>query len=125
MDYNLSANLKQMQFYVCPTCHNIVTSLCGVEVKCCGHVLEPLQAQVGTGEHEIQAERIENDLYVSLDHPMTKAHNISFIAYVYQDRMTMVKLYPESQPEARIPYRGHGKILVYCQVHGLFSLDIR
>lgn len=43
---------------------------------------------------------IEHEFFVHIDHPMTKEHYISFIAYVTADRYTLVKLYPEQEAAA-------------------------
>lgn len=55
---------------------------------------------------------------------MTKQHYISFIAAVSSDRIEMVKLYPEGNPEAGFRISGIKKIFFYCNRDGLFSLDV-
>ena len=44
---------------------------------------------------------IEHEFFVHIDHPMTKEHYISFMAYVTADRYTLVKLYPEQDAQCR------------------------
>ena len=55
---------------------------------------------------------------------MTKQHYISFIAALSSDKLQMVKLYPEGNPEARVKMNGVKKILFYCKRDGLFSVSI-
>ena len=55
---------------------------------------------------------------------MTKQHYISFIAALSSDKLQMVKLYPEGNPEARVKMNGVRKILFYCNRDGLFSISV-
>ena len=50
--------------------------------------------------------------------------NISFVAYVSFDKINIVKLYPESNPECRFQLRGKGYLYYYCNRHGLFKHKI-
>lgn len=72
--------------------------------------------------HTIQVEQADGDYFVTLAHPMTKQHYISFIAYITTDHVHLRKLYPEQIAEARFPIMGNGVIYAYCNQHGLFSL---
>lgn len=40
------------------------------------------------------------------------------------DRLQMVKLYPEGDPEARLNIAGVKKLFLYCNKDGLFRLDL-
>ena len=66
----------------------------------------------------------ENEIFVSLNHEMSKEHYISFIAYVTNDRCEIVKLYPEQNAEARFLKRGRGMIYAYCNKDGLMKKNI-
>ena len=66
------------------------------------------------------AEEIDGELFLTVPHEMSKAHYISFIAYVTTGRSDLVKLYPEGQPGARFYPRGSGWLYWYCNRHGLF-----
>lgn len=70
-------------------------------ISCCGIVLPTLEAEETNENHRIYYERIENELYVSIQHPLSKDHFISFIAYLTYDRCEIVKLYPEQNGEVR------------------------
>ena len=72
-------------------------------------------------EHSLKIEAVEDEYYVSLDHPMTKEHYISFIAAVYDNGLQLVKLYPESAAEARFKISRLKFFIAYCNHHGLFS----
>ena len=67
---------------------------------------------------------VENEIFVSLNHEMSKEHYISFIAYVTNDRCEIVKLYPEQDAEARFLKRGKGMIYAYCNKDGLMKKNI-
>lgn len=55
---------------------------------------------------------------------MTKAHYISFIAYLTNDRCEIVKLYPEQNAETRFLKRGKGIINAYRNKDGLIKKNI-
>ena len=119
-------NMKRMKFYVCPDCGNILTASGGGELHCCGRRLEPLQMRSADEAHQAQVQEIEEDWYVTFDHPMEKEHFFRFAACVTTDKVLLVRLYPESGGEFRIPQiRGGGKLYLCCSRHGLFEVKIR
>ncbi len=117
-------SMKKTDFYVCPKCGNIMTGMTACSVSCCGKKLLPLEAKKAEGEHQLKVEKIENDYFLSTDHPMTKDHYISFVALVTGDTMVMCKQYPEWNLQVRIPMIGHGRLLWYCTEDGLFYQNI-
>lgn len=93
-------------------------------VSCCGITLPPLEAEDADENHQIKFEKVEDEYFVSVDHPMTKEHYISFIAYYTGDRFEFVKLYQEANAEVRLSGHKHGTIYWYCNHHGLFKKRI-
>lgn len=118
---NRGGNMLRGKFYVCPVCGNVIHSTGEAMLSCCGVSLPPLEAE----DEDCGIEKIEDELFVTLDHPMTREHHISFFAYVTLDRTELVKLYPEGNPEARFFNRGRGKLYWYCNRHGLFCREIK
>ena len=121
---NRHGNMQKSRFYVCPVCGNVIFAAGEGAFSCCGVQLPPLEREEDDPEHQITTERIEDDLFVSVSHPMEKTHYISFFAYVSADRVQIVKLYPEQNAEARFPARGRGTLYAYCNHHGLFGKRI-
>ena len=119
---NVSANLLRGKFCVCPICGNVIHCTGDAVVSCCGIALPPLEAEEGDGEHMLTLENVEDEVFLTVDHPMTKEHFISFVAYVTTDRLQLVKLYPEGNAETRMQLRGRGYIYYYCNRHGLFKM---
>ena len=117
---NISANMLRGKFYVCPLCGNAVHSLGNAVVSCCGITLPPLEAEQTDDDHAITVETVEDEHFITVHHPMTKQHFISFVAFVTADRIQMVKLYPEGNAETRLQLRGIGQIYFFCNRHGLF-----
>ncbi len=117
-------NVKKTKFYVCEKCGNILTSVGNAEIVCCGRKLSPLQAKESDEEHKLNIEIIEDDFYITFEHPMSKEHYISFFSYVRFDRVLIVRLYPEQGSELRFPQMRGGKMYYYCNTHGLFELKI-
>ena len=120
LNRNVSANMLRSKFHVCPLCGNILHSTGNSVISCCGITLPPLEAEEADESHTLDITTVEDERFLSLSHPMTKEHYISFIAYLTSDRIQMTKLYPEGNAETRIQPRGAGYLYWYCNRHGLF-----
>lgn len=122
---NTCGNMLRCRFYVCPVCGNVMHSTGDALVSCCGITLPALEAEEADADHEITVEAVEDEHFVTLRHPMTKAHFISLLAYVTADRIQLVKFYPEGNAETRLQLRGRGQFYYYCNRHGLFRMSSR
>lgn len=118
---NVSSNLLRSHFYVCPLCGNILHATGKAVVSCCGIPLPPLEAEATDADHTLTIEKVEDEYFVTVPHPMTKDHYISFIAHLTMDRLQMVKFYPEGNAETRFSLRGGGFLYLYCNKHGLMK----
>ena len=121
---NVSANLLRGKFCVCPLCGNVLHSTGSALVSCCGITLPPLEAEDADEEHGITIETVEDEHLITVHHPMTKEHFISFVAFVTCDRVQLVKFYPEGNAETRMQLRGRGQLYYYCNRHGLFRKKV-
>lgn len=121
---NVSANLLRGKFYVCPVCGNAIHSTGNALVSCCGITLPALEAEEGDDDHGISIEHVEDEQFITVRHPMTKQHFISFLAFVTCDRVQLVKFYPEGNAETRMQLRGRGQLYYYCNRHGLFKKKV-
>jgi len=121
---NISANMLRCKFYVCPICGNTIHSTGNAVVSCCGITLPPLEDEDTDIDHTVTIENVEDEHFISIHHPMTKQHFISFVAFVSSDRLQMVKLYPEGNAETRLQLRGKGYLYYYCNRHGLFKKKV-
>ena len=121
---NISANMLRCKFYVCPVCGNIIHSTGNAVISCCGITLPPLEAEEPDEAHAVIIERVEDEHFITVQHPMTKQHFISFMAFVTSDRFQMVKFYPEGNAETRLQLRGMGVLYYYCNRHGLFKKKV-
>lgn len=122
---NRAGNMFRSKFYVCPVCGNAVHATGEALISCCGITLPPLEAEEADAEHSMQIEKVEDEYYVSLPHPMTKTHYISFLAAMSDQAIQLVKLYPEGNAEARFKTSRVKFILAYCNRHGLFQWKVR
>ncbi|MBP3659848.1 MAG: helix-turn-helix domain-containing protein [Oscillospiraceae bacterium] len=117
---NVSANLLRSKFHVCPLCGNVLHSFGSALVNCCGITLPALEAEEADNDHTVTIEKVEDEQFLTIRHPMTKEHYISFLAFVTADRVQLVKLYPEGDAQTRLQLRGLGRLYWYCNRHGLF-----
>ena len=121
---NRSANLLRSKLYVCPLCGNVLHATGQAVVSCCGITLPPLdisEADDADEHHQLTLERVEDELFVTIHHPMTKDHYISFIACLTGDKLQLVKLYPEGDASCRFKITGAGVLYFYCNRHGLMK----
>ena len=122
---NVSSNMMRSKFYVCPVCGNVIHSMGETVIQCHGLMLSALESEPADDQHKISVERVEDEYFVSISHPMTKEHYISFMAAAASDSMQMIKLYPEWNAEARFKISCFKKIYFYCNRDGLFSIDVK
>jgi len=133
---NRTADMRKVAFYICPVCGNVIQTTGEAVVSCCGITLPPLEAEPCTtepadpdgtdpdSEHRIDIEVVEDEYYVTLDHPMSKTHYISFLAAVSDRTVQLVKLYPEENAEARFKMDRVERIYACCNRHGLYMLEL-
>ncbi len=120
---NRAADMLRSRFYVCPVCGNVIQASGDAVISCCGITLPPLEAEPAEGAHAIRTVASEDEYYVTVGHPMTKDHYISFLAAVSDQGVQFVKLYPEGSAEARMKMSRVRYILAYCNRHGLFRAE--
>ena len=120
---NKACNMSKGKFYVCPVCGNVIQTTGEAVISCCGITLPPLEAESPDQDHELKIETVEDEYFVTINHPMTKEHYISFIAAISDNGAQLVKLYPEGDPQSRFKINRIRKLYAYCNRHGLFEVD--
>lgn len=121
---NTAGNMMRSVFYLCPKCGNVVHSTGEAVVSCHGAWLEPAPIAPADEEHMLFLEGVEDEYFLRVNHEMTRGHHITFLAAISQDRVQMVKLYPEQNPETRFQARGVRQIVFGCSRDGLFRQDV-
>lgn len=121
---NVSANMRRCHFYVCPICGNVLHSMGRASVSCHGVMLPPLEAEPCDGAHPITVAPVEDEFLITVHHPMTRRHHILFLAFVTDDRLQLIRLYPEGSAQTRVKRCGKGSVYACCNRDGLFRLDI-
>lgn len=115
----IGGNMKNSKFYVCPVCGNIACCTGSAEITCCGRRLEALTAEKADENNKLNVCEVENDWFITSEHPMNKKEYISFAAFLTGDKVQIIKQYPEWNFQIRIPRRGHGKLVWYSTNEGL------
>ncbi len=121
---NRSSNMLKSRFYNCPVCGNVIFARGEAMISCCGIRLPAAEPEEPDPAHRLTAERSEDEIYVTADHPMSKEHHLTLIAYMTADRCETAALYPEGNAETRFFYRGGGWLYAYCNRHGLFRQKV-
>lgn len=116
----VGGNMKHTKFFVCPTCGSIVTSTGNASISCCGRPLAVLEAKKAADVDKLRCEMVEDEWFITTDHPAEKDNYISFVAFATGDSLQILKQYPEWELNARLPRRRHGKLIWYSTTKGLF-----
>ncbi len=118
---NRASDMARSKFYICPVCGNVIRTVGEALVSCCGITLPPAEPEEPDPDHLIRVEISEDEYYVTVEHPMTKDHYISFLAAVSDHGVQFTKLYPEGNAEARFRIDRVKGLYAYCNRHGLFE----
>lgn len=115
----------------CESCGAIINALvdceCDCGFKCCGDEmveLLPNSVDASFEKHVPTYERVEDEIFVKVNHVMEKDHFIEWIALVTDNKQCMQKLYPEQNAEVRFKYIPGSSIYAYCNKHGLWKADV-
>ena len=102
------------------TCENCGIKCCGEEMK----LLVPNSVDAAVEKHVPTYEKVEDEIFVKVNHVMEKEHFIEWICLVADNKEYMVKLYPEQNAECRFPYVSGSTLYAYCNKHGLWKKDV-
>ena len=121
-----------MKFYKCEICGKIVAMVkeTPVDTMCCGQPMRELVPGTtdGATEKHVPVYTLEgNTVRVkvgSVEHPMTDAHHIEWIAIETENGNQRKELKPGDKPEATfalVPRDKVKSVYEYCNLHGLWK----
>ena len=121
-----------MKFYKCEICGKIVAMVkeTPVDTMCCGQPMRELVPGTtdGATEKHVPVYTLEgNTVKVkvgSVEHPMTDAHHIEWIAIETENGNQRKELKPGDKPEATfalVPLDKVKSVYEYCNLHGLWK----
>ena len=105
---------------MCPICKNVILSTGEVSTTCCGINLVPEESETIEGIVKVSRDEIEVDILS----PMMKDNYVLFIAYVTNDKIDFIKMYPEGESKMIFLKRWHGIIYYYDIRKGLYCEKI-
>ena len=124
---------KELVLKKCEKCGAVIKVIedckcddCGI--KCCDEqmkVIKPNSVDAAVEKHVPTYERVEDEIFVKVNHVMEKEHYIEWIAMVTDTREEFVELYPEQNAECRFKYVPGAKLYAYCNKHGLWVEDVK
>lgn len=122
--------MKEVKFYICSHCGNIITKIhdAGVPVVCCGEKMkEILPGSVDAAvEKHLPVVTVEGDTLTaavgSVEHPMSEEHWIDWIYVLTERGGQLKKLVPGEKPQLTFALGGEKPLAVYayCNLHGLW-----
>ena len=122
----------QVSFYKCELCGNMVGMIknAGGQLVCCGKPMTKLEANTteASQEKHIPMVNIDNEKIAvqvgSVPHPMVPGHSIEWIALVSDSGTERVSLSMSDEPKATFYYRKNADIYAYCNLHGLWKVEL-
>jgi len=126
--------MKNVKFYVCPHCGNLVEMVndAGVKPVCCGQKMTELVPNTveASGEKHIPAVTV-GDGFVevnvgSVDHPMVDVHWIEWVQLITDKGSYRKVLNPGEAPKVYFLLGGEKPeaVYAYCNLHGLWKTDL-
>ena len=112
-------NMKNTVFYICPVCGNLIFSASPAGVQCCGRTLEPQKPRKAEEHQRLHTEPVEDEWYITTDHPMTKTEHIAFAALLSGGSLRVWRQYSEWDFQLRLSRREHGLLVWYSTRDGL------
>lgn len=97
-------------------------------MMCCGKEMEdiiPNTVECAVEKHIPTYDKVEDEIFVKVNHVMEKEHYIEWICMVNGDEKIKVMLYPEQDASTRFPYIKGAKIYAYCNKHGLWETEVK
>ena len=126
--------MKNVKFYVCPHCGNIVEMVhdAGVNPVCCGQKMNKLipNSVDASGEKHVPAVKVNGSVVEvnvgSVDHPMVDVHWIEWVELVSDKGIQRKYLNPGEAPKVRFHLIEEKPLAVYayCNLHGLWKAEI-
>jgi superoxide reductase len=125
-----------MEFYKCAVCGKIVAMVKDGfgDVVCCGEPMEKLLPNTsdGAGEKHVPVAKMEGNVLSvmvgAVEHPMSAEHHIEWIALETSLGNQRKILKPTEKPEAKfalLPDEKVKAVYEYCNLHGLWKLDMK
>ena len=111
--------LKEIHFYICPSCENLVFSAKTANISCCGRTITESNSRKADNKEQMIVEKVEYDWYITSNHPMKKNDYISFSAFFINGKFEVYTHYPEWNYELRIPQTGRRRLYWYSPKDGL------
>ncbi len=116
----------------CKSCGAIVRVIedCNCEncgILCCGEAMEvlvPNSVDAAVEKHVPIFEKVEDEIFVKVNHVMEKEHFIEWISLIADNKEYFVKLNPEQDAECSFPYIPGSVLYAYCNKHGLWKKDV-
>ena len=121
-----------MKFYKCDICGKIVAMVKAtpVDTVCCGHPMRELVPGTtdGVADKHVPVYTLEGNTVTvkvgSMEHPMTDAHHIEWIAIETENGNQRKELKAGDKPGATFALVPHDKVksvYEYCNLHGLWQ----
>jgi transcriptional regulator with XRE-family HTH domain len=122
-DEKQGGNMRRIKFFACPQCGNIITSTGDAIISCCARKLEALSVLNNTNDELVEFSENEDEIFLKVNHEMTKENYIRFVAWVSIDTCILKKLYPEQEPFVLFPKVNKGNWFICDSSNNLIKIN--
>ena len=127
--------MKELKFYVCSHCGNLVEMVhsSGVPMICCGEAMKELVPNTvdAAGEKHKPVVTVEGSTVTvvvgSVAHPMTDAHLIQWVVLETEQGVQRKELAANAEPKAVFTVAEGDKVVAayaYCNLHDLWKTEV-
>ena len=126
--------MKNVKFYICPHCGNIVEMVndAGVKPFCCGQKMQELVPGSVDASHEKHVPDVKVSEGVvevnvgSVNHPMEEVHWIEWVKLITDKGNYRKWLHPGEAPNVKFLLNEEKPLAVdaYCNLHGLWKKEL-
>ena len=123
------------RFYICKKCGKIIEMVQNTQIDtvCCGQVMEILESGTIDASHEkhVPVVDVNNEIVEikvgAIEHPMAPEHSILWICLETDKSIYRRNLSISDSPSAifKINDEVIKSVYAYCNLHGLWSVDMR
>ena len=101
---------NRLKLYCCPVCGEVVATYGRAQVSCCGQPLQPVPVMKMEDHDRPTITETDGEYLLEYHHPMTKDFYIAAVVAERYDRLEVVRLFPEQEPQLRLAQLAGTKI---------------
>ena len=120
--------MKELKLYACKHCGCTVKLLTEVNhLMCCGEAMQeviPNSVEASFEKHMPVYQKVGDSMEITVPHVMEEAHYIEWILVKGEKENREIILTPGKEAKFVVPYEKGALIYSYCNLHGLWKVEV-